>query len=55
MLAYFIATVESRREQFEDIWEKLESQIRAAGLQRAVELLYERDNREQSVGTKRNS
>lgn len=55
MLSVLIPTLESRREQFQHIWGRMISQIRAAGAERTVEVLYERDNREQSLGAKRNA
>jgi len=54
MLSVLIPTLESRRQQFQYIWERLASQIRAAGVEHSVEVLYERDDRQQPLGTKRN-
>jgi hypothetical protein len=55
MLSLLIPTLESRRAQFQYLWEKLAAEIRAAGVEHLVEMLYERDNREKSVGAKRNA
>jgi glycosyltransferase involved in cell wall biosynthesis len=55
MLSLLIPTLESRHQQFQYLREKLAAQIRAAGVEHAVEVLYERDNREKSLGAKRNA
>jgi len=55
ILSVLIPTLESRREQFHYLWERLASQIRAEQLQDKVEVLYERDDRELSIGAKRNT
>jgi len=54
ILSVLVPTLESRRESFEHIWERLASQVRAAGAEHTIELLYDRDNRQRSLGTKRN-
>jgi glycosyltransferase involved in cell wall biosynthesis len=54
-LSILIPTLESRREQFRDLSERLTSQIRDAHLEDKVEVLYERDDREASIGAKRNA
>src|ERR1700676_850524 len=54
MLSDLIATIESRREKFQYIFDRLTSQILASGTDGVVEVLYNRDNLEHSVGSKRN-
>ena len=50
-----ICTLEERRESFERIYTKLTQQINSQDLGDRIEVLYFRDNRENSVGFKRNS
>lgn len=49
-----ICTLEERKEQFKRIYTKLQNQIKANKLEDKVEILYFCDNREFSVGHKRN-
>lgn len=55
LLSVLIPTLESRAEQFQYLSARLASQIRAAGVEGAVEVLHERDNREKPLGAKRNT
>jgi glycosyltransferase involved in cell wall biosynthesis len=50
-----ICTLEERTECFAKIYNKLQSQIEAHNLKDQVEILFFKDNREQSIGFKRNS
>jgi glycosyltransferase involved in cell wall biosynthesis len=54
MLSVLIATLENRREKFQYIFDRLTAQIRDSGTEGLVEVLYDRDNRERSLGSKRN-
>lgn len=49
-----ICTLKERKAQFDHIYNKLMSQIKALGLEQEIEVLYFCDNREHSVGYKRN-
>lgn len=49
-----ICTLEERTQLFERIYNQLKTQIDQLGLENEVEILYCRDNREYSVGFKRN-
>jgi len=49
-LSILICTLEERREQFETLYNNLLEQVEG----KSVEVLYERDNREMTVGEKRN-
>jgi glycosyltransferase involved in cell wall biosynthesis len=49
-----ICTLEERRSAFEKLYSELQKQIVQAGLEDRIEVLYERDNREKSIGKKRN-
>jgi glycosyltransferase involved in cell wall biosynthesis len=54
MLSILIATLESRRDQFAHLFERLTAQVRDAEPAGEIEILSLRDNREASIGTKRN-
>jgi len=54
-LSILICTLEERSEQFQNLFNKLNKQIQDLNLEDKVELLFYKDNRENSVGTKRNS
>jgi len=54
ILSILIATLESRRDQFAHIFGRLTAQVRAAALTGEIEILSLCDNREASIGTKRN-
>ncbi|MDR3646571.1 MAG: FkbM family methyltransferase [Candidatus Babeliales bacterium] len=54
-LSILICTLDERASIFENLFNKLNKQIKDLGLQDKVEVLYYKDNREVSVGTKRNS
>jgi glycosyltransferase involved in cell wall biosynthesis len=54
MWSILICTLEERKESFAHIYNKLQQQIQKAGLQDDVEVCYFLDNREHSVGFKRN-
>ncbi len=49
-----ICTLEARKDQFNQLFTKLENQIKQAGLQGEIEIMYFKDNRENSIGYKRN-
>jgi len=49
-----IATLESRREQFERLYERLTGQIERASSSEETEIVHFRDDRQHSVGHKRN-
>lgn len=50
-----ICTLDERKESFEKIYTKLEKQIADLNLHDRIEVLYFKDNRENSVGFKRNT
>ncbi len=54
ILSILIATLESRRTQFEQLYAQLRYQIRAHGLHGRVEILSCRDNGKRTIGSKRN-
>jgi hypothetical protein len=54
MWSILICTLENRAESFNHIYTKLQKQIAELGLQNQIEILYFKDNRENSVGFKRN-
>jgi hypothetical protein len=54
MLSILIPTLESRRDQFAHIFERLTSQVHKADLAGEIEVLSLRDNCEEPIGTKRN-
>jgi glycosyltransferase involved in cell wall biosynthesis len=55
ILSVLIPTLDSRREQFDCLYERLAAQVHAASAEVAVEVLYYRDDGELSVGAKRNA
>lgn len=55
MLSVLIPTLESRREQFQHMLDRPTAQIHVGGMERAVEVSYDCDNRERSLLTKRNA
>jgi len=55
IFSVLIPTLESRRAQFRHLCEHLTSQVRAAHLENSVEILHERDDRQASIGAKRNA
>jgi glycosyltransferase involved in cell wall biosynthesis len=55
LLSVLIPTLQERREQYEQMSAALTGQIRSHGLEDQVEVLNFSDNRERSVGEKRNS
>ena len=55
ILSVLIPTLEERAAPFQHIFDKLDAQIRRAEADRDVEVLFDRDNRERCVGSKRNS
>jgi glycosyltransferase involved in cell wall biosynthesis len=54
LLSILIPTLESRKEEFHRLYEKLSNQIIGNSLADEVEILYLLDNREYSLGFKRN-
>jgi len=50
-----ICTLEDRRDQFNALYAELERQLNETGLRDSVEILYYRDNKEKSIGFKRNA
>lgn len=54
MPSILISTLESRREQFAHIFDRLRAQVRAGDLDAEVEIIFLRDNKENSLGFKRN-
>ena len=54
LFSILIPTLEERRAQFNRLAEKLRAQIAAASLEETVEICVDRDNREKSIGLKRN-
>ena len=54
MWSILICTLDEREKSFNFIYNKLLRQIAALGLQNQIEVLYFKDNREQTVGFKRN-
>lgn len=54
-LSILICTLDERIITFQNIFNKLQDQINSLGLQDKVEVLVFKDNRENSVGTKRNA
>ncbi len=50
-----ICTLDERKQIFENLYNELLDQIRKAGLSDKIEVLYYRDNREKSIGFKRNA
>lgn len=54
-LSVLICTLEERKESFERLYNKLHNQINANHLSDHVEILFFRDNRENSIGFKRNA
>ena len=55
ILSVLIPTLDSRREQFDHLYERLAAQVHAANAEGNVEVLYDRDNGEHPVGVKRNA
>ncbi len=55
MLSVLIPTLQSRREQFQHMLDRPTAQIHVGGMELAVEVFYDRDNRERSLLTKRNA
>lgn len=53
-LSILIATIELRQEKFEKLYQKLLNQIKALGLEQAVEVIYFKDNQTIKLGKKRN-
>lgn len=53
ILTIAIPTIESRRREFELLYDHLKSQVIAIGAQRQVEVIFERDNKQISIGAKR--
>jgi hypothetical protein len=54
MPSILISTLERRREQFAHIFDGLRAQARARNLDAEVEIIFLRDNKEHSLGFKRN-
>lgn len=52
--AILIATTEDRRPLFEELKRELERQILQADLENAVKIFYDEDNKQKSIGKKRN-
>lgn len=53
-LSILIATIEKRKKHFEALYEKVSRQIAGNSLSGAVEILFLLDNKEHSIGSKRN-
>ncbi len=53
-LSILICTLEARQESFKRIYNKLIDQIKAAGLEKEIEIKFFRDNRVYKIGHKRN-
>jgi glycosyltransferase involved in cell wall biosynthesis len=54
LLSILIPTLESREEQFHKLYEKLNKQITESSLTEEMEIIYFMDNKEHSLGFKRN-
>jgi len=54
LFSILIPTLEERKKQFQQLYQKLNQQIREHSLEREVEIVWFLDNKEHSVGFKRN-
>lgn len=53
LLSILIATIESRKDKFDKLYNELNNQINQFGLAKEIEIKYYSDNKEISVGSKR--